>query len=209
MSDSAPTTARRLPAWPTSSERQHSPTQIAPRKTVVRKLTKACPPGTSPLCARRTTPNVPPRRSSERRCVCYDSSSTTFSYSSGERRSASSEARSLTIQPSPYGSSLIFSGASSRDELTSTTSPPTGEYRSETALTLSTVPKESPATMVAPLSGSSTNTTSPSSSWAWSVMPMVTVSFSLRTHSWLLVYCGSPGTLKVLLPLSSVALVEW
>jgi hypothetical protein len=64
--------------------------------------------------------------SSERKGVCYDSSSTTFSYSSGESRSASSVMRSFMNQPSPYGSSLMFSGASSRAELTSTTSPPTG-----------------------------------------------------------------------------------
>src|SRR5215213_2895182 len=132
----------------------------------------------------------------------YDSSSTTFSYSSGERRSASSEVRSLTIQPSPYGSSLIFSGASSREELTSTTSPPTGAYTSETALTLSTVPKESPASKVAPSSGNSTKTTSPSSSWAWSEIPTVAVSPSVRTHSWLLVYCRSWGTFNALLPYS-------
>src|SRR5262245_20911058 len=38
--------------------------------------------------------------------------------------------------------------------------------------------------MGAPTSGSSTNTTSPSCSWAWSVIPTVTVSPSIRTHSW-------------------------
>src|SRR5215218_11009200 len=129
-----------------------------------------------------------PTRGRGRKRRGYDSSSTTFSYSSGERRLASSEVLSLTIQPSPYGSSLIFSGASSSEELTSTTSPPTGVYRSETALTLSTVPKESPDPMVSPTSGNSTKTTSPSSSWAWSVMPIVTVPSSVRTHSWLLVY---------------------
>jgi hypothetical protein len=31
-------------------------------------------------------------------------------------------------------------------------------------------------------------------------MPMVTVPSSVRTHSWLLVYCKSSGTLKALLP---------
>src|SRR5215210_424765 len=50
---------------------------------------------------------------------------------------------------------------------------------------------------------------SPSSSWAWSVMPMVAVSPSVRTHSWLLVYWSSSGTLKLPPPcLLLLALVE-
>src|SRR5215212_9589264 len=49
---------------------------------------------------------------------------------------------------------------------------------------------------------------SPSSSWAWSVMPMVAVSPSVRTHSWLLVYWSSSGTLKLPPSLLLLALVE-
>src|SRR4028119_679689 len=76
------------------------------------------------------------------------------------------------------------------------------------AFTLSTAPKESPDASVAPISGSSTKTTSPSSSWAWSVMPTVATPSSTRTHSWLLVYWRSPGTDICLPSLLLLSLVE-
>src|SRR5215218_9759568 len=88
--------------------------------------------------------------------------------------------------PFAVGVLVDLLGASFSASLTSTTSPPTGAYRSETALTDSMVPKASPAPKEAPSSGSSMNTTSPSSSWACSVMPTVAVSPSRLTHSWVL-----------------------
>ncbi len=70
---------------------------------------------------------------------------------------------------------------------TSSTSPEIGEKSSETALTDSTVPNSSSALKTWPASGSSRYTISPSSFWAWSVMPIVPMSPSIRTHSWLCV----------------------
>src|SRR5882762_6915669 len=66
---------------------------------------------------------------------------------------------------------------------------------SEAALTDSTTAHASSAATLRPTSGNSTNTTSPSASWAKSVMPIVTVpSASLRTHSCEAVYLRSAGT---------------
>ena len=48
--------------------------------------------------------------------------------------------RIRTSQPAPYGSSFTVSGASTTCWLTSSTSPDSGEIRSETALTDSTSP---------------------------------------------------------------------
>src|SRR5258708_29695227 len=62
----------------------------------------------------------------------------------------------LIIQPRPNASSLTVSVASASIEFTSTTSPLTGLYRSETALTDSTVPNTSPLASMRPASGSST-----------------------------------------------------
>ena len=65
--------------------------------------------------------------------TCYDSSSTTFSSHLG-RGSTSSEVRSLTIQPSPEGSSLIFFGRVLQGGVDPRTAAPRrGSYRSETA----------------------------------------------------------------------------
>src|SRR5512139_2284724 len=66
---------------------------------------------------------------------------------------------------------------------------------SEAALTDSTTAHSSPALTWRPASGRSRKTMSPSASWAWSVMPTVTVpSASSFTHSWDLVYFRSAGT---------------
>ena len=59
--------------------------------------------------------------------------------------SSSVESLILMSQPSPCGSSLMMPGSETADLLTSTTSPETGEYSSETALTDSTVPNSSSA----------------------------------------------------------------
>src|ERR1035437_9595261 len=47
------------------------------------------------------------------------------------------------------------------------------------------VPNLSPALSTAPTLGSSTKMTSPSSDWAWSLMPTVATPPSTCTHSWL------------------------
>src|SRR6056297_2100042 len=64
---------------------------------------------------------------------------------------------------------------------------------SDTALTDSTTPKALPASRISPSSGSSTKTTSPSWSWAKSVIPIVTISSSTKTHSCSSVYFSSSG----------------
>ena len=55
-------------------------------------------------------------------------------------------------------------------------------------LTDSTTAQGSPAVSSRPRSGNSMNTSSVSSSWAWSEIPMVAVSPSTLTHSWELAY---------------------
>src|SRR5689334_16504851 len=94
----------------------------------------------------------------------------------------------------PYGSSFTFCGASSSAALTATISPESGAGMSEAALTDSTTAHSSPRFTLRPAAGCCTNTTSPSSSCAKSVMPTVTVpSASARTHWWLAVYLSSSG----------------
>src|SRR5580692_8910888 len=61
----------------------------------------------------------------------------------------------------------------------------------------STTAQASPAFTVRLAAGSSTNTTSVSSCWAWSVMPTVAVSPLTRTHSCDLAYFRSEGTLDI------------
>src|SRR5215510_7645265 len=64
------------------------------------------------------------------------------------------------------------------------TSPLTGAYTSEAALTDSTTAAAAPCSGRAPGAGSSTKTRSPSCSCAWSVIPTVATSPSIRSHSW-------------------------
>src|SRR5690606_19819447 len=88
----------------------------------------------------------------------------------------------------------MVSGLSARVSLTSTTLPLTGVYTSEAALTDSTTATALPASTLAPISGSSTYTRSPSSDCAWSEIPTVTRPLpSARTHSWDLRNLRSPG----------------
>src|SRR4029077_16575500 len=54
---------------------------------------------------------------------------------------------------------------------------------SDAALTDSTTATDSPLASLRPACGTSTNTTSPSCSWAYWVMPMVPTSPSTRIHS--------------------------
>src|SRR5690349_11000375 len=62
-------------------------------------------------------------------------------------------------------------------------------YRSAAAFTDSTTPATSPFLNVVPTAGRSTNTTSPSASCAWWVMPTVAASWSsMLIHSWSWVY---------------------
>src|ERR687895_335185 len=96
---------------------------------------------------------------------------------------AGSLSRTRTSQPSPYGSSLIRSGASPSASLISTISPDSGATTSDTALTDSISAYGSSLVSVAPISGGSRNTTSPSWSWAYQVMPNVAVSPSIRAQS--------------------------
>src|SRR3990172_5056074 len=112
---------------------------------------------------------------------------------------------STSIQPFPYGSWLTSSGCFSRAALTSRTVPPTGQYRSETALTDSTTPKTSMGFRERPTLGSSTNTTSPSCAWAKWVMPTRPRAPSTRIHSCSLVYRQSSGYMG---PPSAGPLVE-
>src|SRR5918998_844920 len=91
--------------------------------------------------------------------------------------------RTLTSQPSPYGSSLIFSGESVSTALTSTISPESGATTSDTALTDSISAYGSSLLTDLPTSGGSTNTTSPSWSCAYQVIPKVASSPSIRAQS--------------------------
>src|SRR5690606_15250168 len=87
-----------------------------------------------------------------------------FWYASASSRplTAAGSAGVISIsQPSPYGSLLITSGASVTASLTAVTSPSTGANSSETLLVDSISPNGSPAVTVVPVSGRSTNTTSP------------------------------------------------
>src|SRR3954454_4920280 len=62
----------------------------------------------------------------------------------------------------------------------------------------STTAHGSPALTLRPAAGSSTNTTSVSSCWAWSVMPTVAVPPATRTHSCDLAYFKSEGTFALI-----------
>src|SRR5579862_5845186 len=86
-------------------------------------------------------------------------------------------------QPSPYGSSLTTSGASTTAWFTSSTSPDRGETRSETAFTDSTSPYEASFVTVAPSGGGSKWTSSPSASCAYHVTPSTASSPSMRAQS--------------------------
>src|SRR4051795_12062429 len=111
------------------------------------------------------------------------------------------ERRILTIHPSPYGSSLICSGASPSASLTSTISPLSGATTSETALTDSTSAYGWSFVTWPPTSGGSKNTTSPSCSWAYHVIPNVAVSPSMRAQScsgWYFRSGGYEASAKVL-----------
>src|SRR5258705_2945719 len=127
-----------------------------------------------------------------------------FSYASALRSdsiSAGFATRIRIIHPFSYGDWLISAGFSFNSVLTATTSPDTGAKRSLTVLTASIVPKIFIWVTRAPTCGSSTNTTSPSSPCAKSVMP-TSASWPLaRTHSCSLVYRRSLGTF---IPLSWV-----
>lgn len=78
-------------------------------------------------------------------------------------------------QPSAVGESLIVSGLFSSAEFTSVTSPDTGQWQSDAALTDSTDPNVSPAANWVPTEGSSTYTTSPNASAACWEMPTVPI----------------------------------
>src|SRR5207244_8813714 len=69
---------------------------------------------------------------------------------------------SSAMSQTSCGRALTCSGLSLSEALTSVTRPDTGEYNSETALTDSIVPNDSPCFSVRPTSGNSTYTTSPS-----------------------------------------------
>src|SRR5699024_157577 len=117
-------------------------------------------------------------------------------YSSSDNKSSisdSSETSTTIIQAFSYGDSLTNSGLSSSSSLTSTTFPLTGAYSSETVLTDSTLPNGSSASNSSPTSGNSTNTMSPNSDWAKSVIPMRTLSSSFFTHSCSSEYSNSFG----------------
>src|SRR5690606_11120709 len=88
----------------------------------------------------------------------------------------------------------MVSGLSASVVLTSATRPLTGLYTSEAALTDSTTATALPASTLAPISGSSTYTRSPSSDCAWSEIPTVTRPLrSGRAHSLDLRSLRSPG----------------
>ena len=78
---------------------------------------------------------------------------------------------------------MIVSGLSASASLTSMTSPDSGAITSETALTDSTSVYGSPWVTALPTSGASKNTTSPSESWAYQVIPNVAMSPSIRAQS--------------------------
>ena len=98
------------------------------------------------------------------------------------------------IQPAPYGSELITSGWPSSVSLRAVTVPSTGPNSSETLLVDSTSPNGSPLVIYVPTSGNDTYTTSPSDSWAKSVIPIRTVEPEMRAHSCSAVYFRSSGT---------------
>src|SRR5436190_14273332 len=88
----------------------------------------------------------------------------------------------------------MSSGRSSRAALRSITRPEMGLKTSETDLVDSTSPKGWPAWTSVPTSGTSTYTTSPSASWAKSVIPTrMRPSPSSRAHSCSFVYLSSSG----------------
>src|SRR5581483_206186 len=124
----------------------------------------------TPTPADQTLPGVGPRGS--RRTVPDAGSEgqpTRAEYAAASSRPSTSDASLISmtkIQPSPYGSSLSFCGASVSSALTSTTVPDSGAYTSDTDLVDSTSLAEPPATTEVPTSGSCTNTTSPRASWA-------------------------------------------
>src|SRR5512136_1650246 len=64
-------------------------------------------------------------------------------------------------------------------------------------LTDSTTAQASPALILSPTSGTSTNTKSVNSCCAWSVMPTVATSPATRTHSCDFAYFNSVGTLAI------------
>ncbi len=68
---------------------------------------------------------------------------------------------------------------------------------SETALTDSTTPNDSPLLNCCPTLGTSTKVTSPSSLCANSVIPTVATSPSILIHSCSFVYRRSPGTCSI------------
>src|SRR5687768_15986290 len=108
--------------------------------------------------------------------------------------------RSLSIQPSPYGSLFTSSGSADRAPLMAVTSPETGAKRSLTALTDSTTPNGFASSRARPVSGNSTKTMSPSWSAAYWVIPTVASSPSTRIHSWSRVYRRSLGALTSIAP---------
>src|SRR5699024_1495475 len=90
-----------------------------------------------------------------------------FWYSSAPSRPlGASLVATVNSQPWPYGSELTSSGLSTTASLWPVTSPVTGAYRSLTDFVDSISPQVSPAVMVLPISGRSTNTTSPRASAA-------------------------------------------
>ena len=66
-------------------------------------------------------------------------------------------------------------------------------------LTDSTTAHGSPALRMRPTPGSSTNTTSVNSCWAWSLIPTVATPSAMATHSWDLVYNSSEGTFELII----------
>ena len=96
-------------------------------------------------------------------------------------------------QPSPYGSSFTVSGASTTCPLTSSTSPESGAMTSETAFTDSTSPYDWSFVTVAPTSGGSKWTSSPSESAANHVIPSTASSPSMRAQSCSRWYFRSSG----------------
>src|SRR5699024_745655 len=112
--------------------------------------------------------------------------STISSYASASIRLSNcdpSDTSMTTIQAPSYGDSLTSSGLSSSSSFTSTTVPLKGASSSETVLTDSTLPNDSPLVISSPSAGSSTKTMSPSSDCANSVMPSLTLPSSCFTHS--------------------------
>src|SRR5918912_2006190 len=92
--------------------------------------------------------------------------------------------------------------------LTSTTSPESGEIRSETALTDSTSPYVESFVIVAPASGGSKWTSSPSESCANQVMPSVASSPSMRAQSCSRWYLSSSGYVSAAAIRALLALVD-